>query len=75
MVLWCGCCFFGLQSIGTVQGKSTTIHANTLQRANGIPALGRGYSVTTNSMHATCLDVENTVSEQPYNFDCEWLLF
>ena len=34
------------------------------------PALGRGYSIMTNSFQSTCLDIDVT-SVPSYNYDCK----
>lgn len=50
----------------------TTINKDAVQRITGSPALGRGYSITTNSMLASCLNITNhneTEYSNSYNFD------
>ena len=37
---------------------------------DAIPALGRGYSIMTNSFQSTCLDIDVT-SVPSYNYDCK----
>ncbi len=56
-----------------VAGLPTTITHDLVQETDGVPVLGRGYSLTTNSFQASCFDVNGTTVEHSYNYDCESL--
>ena len=58
-----------------VLGTASTISVDTLRVAKGSPALGRGYSMTTNSFFSSCFDVNATTTEQSYNYICKSLYF
>ncbi len=47
------------------------IGSDAIKQMDGVPVLGRGYSITTNSFQASCIDVEKTETKESYNFDCE----
>ena len=49
----------------------TTIADELIQQIDGVPVLGRGYTITTNSFQASCFDVNGTVAEHSYNYDCK----
>ena len=57
-----------------VGGLSVTINSDVLKKMEGIPVLGRGYSVSTNTLHSTCLEVDLTANGQSYNYQCELLV-
>ena len=52
----------------------TTIGKDAIQQITGSPALGRGYSISTNSLLSSCLNITSkneTEHSHSYNFDCE----
>ena len=49
----------------------TTIKSDALKNIDGVPSLGRGYSITTNSFYSTCFDINGITAEYSYNFDCK----
>ena len=53
------------------QGVPTTIGGDILLGATGVPSLGRGYSITTNTFQSSCLDVGGNHTETSYNYDCK----
>ena len=61
-------------NLTVVFSKPTTLRPYAMQeRINGVPGLGRGYSTTTNTFHASCLNINGTVNEESYNYECEFL--
>ncbi len=60
--------------IHNVVGLPKTISGGALRGMEGTPALGRGYSVTTNAIMGTCLNITQNATEHSnsYNFECEF---
>lgn len=60
-----------------VVGLPKIISGGALRRMEGTPALGRGYSVTTNAIMGTCLNITQNATEHSnsYNFECEFQVF
>ena len=57
--------------IQVTNASPTTIKYDALKKIDGMPSLGRGYSITTNSFHSSCFNVNGTTTEHSYNFDCK----
>ena len=55
-----------------VTGKPTTITYDLVEDVDGMPVLGRGYSLTTNSFLSSCFDVNGTTVEDSYHYDCKF---
>jgi hypothetical protein len=53
-----------------VTASPTVIEDERVRSLSVTPALGRGYSLLTNTFHSICLDVE-TPTEGTYNYDCK----
>lgn len=64
----------GSLQLQCVESVPITLKYDTIQRMEGIPILGRGYSATTNSFQSSCLDVNGTVEDQLFNYDCKFFV-
>ena len=53
-------------------GSTITVGQDVLQRVEGVPGLGRGYSTTTNAFLSSCLEVKESELEHSYNYECEF---
>ena len=53
-------------------GSTITVGQDVLQRVEGVPGLGRGYSTTTNTFLSSCLEVKESELEHSYNYECEF---
>jgi len=53
------------------EGNSNVISDQRIRYLDIAPALGRGYSVSTNQFHSICLSVEET-TEPSYNYDYQY---
>ena len=54
-----------------VTGLASTISSDLLRRIEGVPDLGRGYSLTTNSLQSSCLDITGAIEAQSFDFECK----
>ena len=56
-----------------VDGAPIIIDSGTLERAEGSPTLGAGYTITNNVFYSSCLDFNdlNIVSPDSYNHECK----
>ena len=64
--LFCAACI----TIQAVAGNPYLISDARVRNIDVTPALGRGYSIATNSFKSTCLLVEETTVPS-YNYDCK----
>ncbi len=51
--------------------SSTKISNALLQQIEGIPDLGRGYSLTTNTLQSSCLEIDGSIEAQSFDYDCK----
>lgn len=60
-----------------VVAMPSTIGRDAIRNMNGVPSLGRGYSVSTNSIMGSCLNstIEEENHSNSYDFDCELHIF
>ena len=77
MIFLCSMSSFDREAkiLNFVHASTTTIHAHDLkQGGDGIPTLGRGYTVATNAFHSNCLEVGKDIILDPaiYNYDCKY---
>lgn len=64
--------FLLAESLQYAVSLPSTINSDAVQSMSGAPALGRGYSITTNTMLGSCLNITNfneTEHSHSYNFD------
>jgi hypothetical protein len=56
-----------------VESMPLTMEHVSLASAEGVPALGRGFSVSGNTFHSECLDIaaNHTGVLDSYNYDCK----
>ena len=69
--------FYALLLTGTwrcavVVGMPMIIRNDAVQLMDGVAVLGRGYSTTTNSFQGTCLEVNGTLVNKSYNYECKF---
>jgi hypothetical protein len=64
----------GFQLLQCVESIPTTLKYDAIERMEGIPILGRGYSTMTNSFQSSCLEVNGTVEDQLFNYDCKFFM-
>ena len=57
--------------IQVANAPPTTIKYDALKKIDGMPSLGRGYSMTTNSFDLSCFNANGATTEHSYNFDCK----
>ena len=63
------------ESFRCATGMPTIIQNDVVRKMEGLPILGRGYSITTNSFQGTCLEVNGTiVVNKHYDYDCEFCI-
>ena len=55
-----------------VKGSSLIISDDRVRNLDANPVLGRGFTIGTNSLQLTCLNVDN-ISSPSYNYDRTWL--
>ena len=63
-----------MERLQQVAGKSKTITHETVETmGGGLPVLGRGYSVTSNSCQSSCFNVNGTTAvAHSFNYDCKY---
>ena len=52
------------------QSSPYLLSDDRVRSLDAVPALGRGYSIMTNSFQSTCLDIDVTAVPS-YNYDCK----
>jgi hypothetical protein len=58
-----------LDYVPVVMSAPTTLKYDVVSRMKGAPVLGRGFSLTTNSLHSSCLDLDGVEEDQLYNYE------
>ena len=55
-------------------GATSTIRYDALQDLEGSASIGRGYTLSTNLLHSTCMNMtDNATSvQESYNYDCKY---
>ena len=59
-------------SLPVIQGSPYILSDDRVRSLDAIPALGRGYSIMTNSFQSTCLKIDATTVPS-FNYDCKYL--
>ena len=53
------------------QSSPYIISDDRVRSLDATPALGRGYSIMTNSFKSTCLNITDVTTVPSYNYDCK----
>lgn len=63
------------RSLNVVDSYSTVIDSTLLDSVHGVPTLGKGYTLTSNSFLSSCLDIHDTSKQEALDFECTWNVF